>query len=201
MKAIMLFGDSDTYGSFDPEGLGWAGRLRSFIETHYEEEIAVYNLGIPGNTTIDILKRFEREFTARKAEKNIVIFAIGVNDARYVNGKPVSKIQEVKKTIQKIITLSRKHAQNIIFIGLTKIDEAKTRPTIWSAEEEFINKQIVLFNKEIKKICDKNKTPFIPVMDIIGKKDLYDDGVHPTNKGHEKLFQHIKKNLIALKIL
>jgi lysophospholipase L1-like esterase len=83
-KTICLFGDSITWGAWDPERGGWGARLRSYFETN-NIEVNVYNCGVSGNNTDDLLQRFKVEATARKP--NIIIFAIGINDSQYVNSK------------------------------------------------------------------------------------------------------------------
>ncbi|HVY54533.1 MAG TPA: GDSL-type esterase/lipase family protein, partial [Thermodesulfobacteriota bacterium] len=92
-KQIFTFGDSITYGAIDPEG-GWANRLRRHLDDRMhdsdgKEFFMLYNLGVSGDNTNDLLARFESELKARmdESEEIIVIFAIGINDSQYVNEK------------------------------------------------------------------------------------------------------------------
>jgi lysophospholipase L1-like esterase len=55
IETICVFGDSITWGAYDPERGGWVNRLRNDLE---KKEIESYNLGISGDTTADLLKRF-----------------------------------------------------------------------------------------------------------------------------------------------
>ena len=75
MPQILIFGDSIIYGAWDREG-GWAARLRKFLDekTLTEEDFycLVYNLGISGDTTEDLLERFEFETEQRIKEKKIL---------------------------------------------------------------------------------------------------------------------------------
>ena len=63
---ICIFGDSVTWGAYDPEQGGWATRLRNYFEAQ-ENNIDVYNLGISGDATADLLKRIEVEAKSHKA--------------------------------------------------------------------------------------------------------------------------------------
>lgn len=84
LKRFYIFGDSITYGSFDVEG-GWIQRLRKYFDSK-SMDFRVYNLGITINqTTETILNRFEFEMKERtdQEDKNIIIFAIGINDSYY----------------------------------------------------------------------------------------------------------------------
>jgi len=78
MVQILIFGDSITYGAWDKEG-GWVRRLRKFLDENYEDYL-IYNLGISGNNTDDLIERFEFETKQRLKENDetIIIFAIGV---------------------------------------------------------------------------------------------------------------------------
>ena len=78
MPNILVFGDSITYGAWDKDG-GWVQRLRKFLDENYED-FFVCNLGVSGNNSDDLLKRFEFETEQRIKEekKTIFIFAIGI---------------------------------------------------------------------------------------------------------------------------
>ena len=45
---ICIFGDSITWGAYDPEQGGWATRLRNYFEKQ-DNDVDVYNLGISGD--------------------------------------------------------------------------------------------------------------------------------------------------------
>ncbi|HEX7008089.1 MAG TPA: GDSL-type esterase/lipase family protein [Alphaproteobacteria bacterium] len=74
---LPVFGDSFVNGTGDPERLGWVGRA-----TAGARDIAVYNLGIRGDTSADIRARWRAEAERRLAGRDDgrLIFAFGVND-------------------------------------------------------------------------------------------------------------------------
>ena len=97
MAVLILAGDSIMYGSWDPEG-GWPGKLRNFLDARALREnnpvelntsgyVALYNLGIPGDTSRGLLQRFRSEVFPRinEEQKTIVLIAIGTNDAQFDN--------------------------------------------------------------------------------------------------------------------
>lgn len=57
---ICVFGDSITWGAWDIEKGGWVQRLRNFVESSSEEYIEIYNLGVSGDNTEDLLEIFYR---------------------------------------------------------------------------------------------------------------------------------------------
>ena len=85
---IFCFGDSITYGKWDAEHCGWVQRLRRFLDKNWEiyGDNLVYNLGVSGDTTKNLLTRFEFEIEQRlKEEKEevLIIFYIGINDSLF----------------------------------------------------------------------------------------------------------------------
>src|SRR5438105_4903694 len=95
MPVLLLAGDSITYGFWDTQG-GWAGRLRNFLDQRCLEVndpetlnttryTAVYNLGIPGDTSRGLNARFESEVKPRfdPEQEAITFIAIGTNDAAF----------------------------------------------------------------------------------------------------------------------
>ncbi|MDO8436493.1 MAG: SGNH/GDSL hydrolase family protein [bacterium] len=57
---ICIFGDSITWGAYDPQNGGWVNRLRNYFEVQ-DEDIDVYNLGISGDSTTDLFGNIEME--------------------------------------------------------------------------------------------------------------------------------------------
>ena len=100
-QIICLFGDSITWGAWDTERGGWGARLRNYFETN-DYDIELYNCGVSGDTTDELIKRFDVECTARAPK--IIIIAIGINDSLYINSEdnpqtPLHKFQDNVKII------------------------------------------------------------------------------------------------------
>jgi lysophospholipase L1-like esterase len=198
-KRICVFGDSIALGACDHEGGGWVARLRKYLEINgYDYD--VYNLGISGDTTDDLLERFGAEAGAREPE--IIIFAIGVNDSSYrqpLNGSYVP-LNKFKANLEILKQKANKFTNKVIFVGITKVDENKTAPIPWNIDANYRNKDIKEYNQAIKEFCEKNNLLFTPIYDLLDKEDL-EDGLHPNSEGHEKIFQRVKDFLIKNKII
>ena len=85
MATICVFGDSIAWGAVDPENGGWVSSLRNYFESkslRADLDTDVYNLGISGDNTDDLLERFDVEVEARKPDT--IVFAIGINDAQFL---------------------------------------------------------------------------------------------------------------------
>jgi len=206
MVQILIFGDSITYGAWDKEG-GWVRRLRKFLDENYEDYL-IYNLGISGNNTDDLIERFEFETKQRLKENDetIIIFAIGTNDSQFVHSENKNRIvlEKFKDNLQKLINLAQEFSSKIIFVGLTPVDETKTTPIPWNTDKSYKNEYIQKYNETIKNICDENKIYFIEVFEKLKEtnyQELLEDGLHPNSVGHQKIFEVVKDFLIENKII
>ena len=193
MSSICIFGDSTTWGAFDIEKGGWVQRLRTFIELSMEELTEIYNCGVSGDNTENLLMRFNNEAKSRKADK--IIFAIGINDSSYIDSKnhlmvPIKKFRE---NLELLIKQARGFTNDITFVGLTPVDDSKTKP--WIENIFYNNENILKYNAIIESVAKENKLEFISVYNLLTKDDLY-DGLHPNSSGHQKIFETIKNKLL-----
>jgi len=200
---ICIFGASIVWGAVDPEHSGWVGRLRSFLELKRNFEIDVYNLGVSGDTTTDLLERFEVECKAR--EPNIILISIGINDAQYINNEsnPRTSLKDFRNNIQKVIKIAQRFTPQIIFVGFNPIDESKTMPIPWSPEKYYTNENVKKYNDMVKLVNKENNLLFIEIFEEWMKVDyrnLLEDGLHPNSKGHQKIFETVKDFLIKNEI-
>ena len=85
---ICFIGDSFVSGAYDEECLGWVGRI-SAAARRRKHDVSPYNLGVRGETSIQIARRWRAEAEARQSaqQEGRLVFEFGVNDARDVNGK------------------------------------------------------------------------------------------------------------------
>ncbi len=198
-KKICIFGDSITEGFNDFKYGGWANRFKKWYENK-DDENSVYNLGISGDNTEDLLKRFEIEAEAR--EPGVIIFAIGVNDSAYRESLKGNRInfEQFKNNLEIILQKAKAFTDKIIFIGILAVDEKKVNPKSWNLDFSTKNNDVQKYDRAIKDFCKKNNLLFIEMYDLLDKDDL-EDGLHPNAKGHEKIFQKVKDFLIENKII
>ena len=190
--SICIFGDSITWGASDAEKGGWVERLKVYIGEKYEH--IIYNLGMPGDNTEGLLQRIESETKLREPE--IIIFAIGINDSQFVipENKKQIPIEQFKDNLSKLHEAAKQFTENIIFIGLTRVDESKTRPIPWDADKEYDNSSIEEYDSAIKEFCADKQIKFVEISDLIKLEDL-EDGLHPNANGHIKMFNRIKSEI------
>jgi lysophospholipase L1-like esterase len=195
-QSICLFGDSITWGAWDPENGGWATQLRRYFETN-DYDISVYNQGVSGDNTDDLLARFEVECKAR--EPQIIIFAIGINDSRHVKSSGVKgvSLEKFQNNLMELVKQAKNFSEKIAFIGLTKVDQSSILK-IRGIEKFYDNDIIAQYNATIEKISSEYNLPFLNLLDLLEISDLY-DGLHPNSEGHKKMFLKVKDFLLSTK--
>ena len=198
-QIICLFGDSITWGAWDPEHGGWGARLRSYFETN-DKDIELYNCGVSGDTTDGLLKRFDVECTAR--EPQIIVFAIGINDSRYINNieNAQTPIEMFQNNFSVLLEKAKKHSDVIICLGITKVDDKKTAPCEWKPTKFYTNDIVKKYDSVIKEVCANADVLFLEMNDLLNDADL-EDGLHPNPQGHEKMFLRVKEFLLTNKIV
>ncbi len=203
-KNILVFGASETYGFWDPEG-GWVTRLRKFIDAeNIQKHLTdsnfnlIYNLGISDETSGDVLERFEAETKARfwgEAE-NIVIFAIGDNDALFNNKTRTNEtpLDKFENNLKKLIEIAKNYYQKIIFIGSFPTD-GRVDPMPWLPDCSYKTEDIKKYNEMVRLVCEVNKVEFIEIYQKYINQDhsrFLADGIHPNSEGHEIIFEAVK---------
>jgi len=194
---ICVFGASITWGASDVEKGGWVQRLRTFVEST-KEDVDIYNLGVSGDTTDDLLKRFKVECEARKPEKIFkIIFGIGTNDSQYILTKkhPKTTIEKFEENLETLISQAKEFTNDIVFCGLLPVDESKTTSILRRKGKFYDNENILKYNAIIKSVTEKHNLKFIDLNNIINLEDL-PDGLHLNSAGHQKIFEVVKDEMI-----
>lgn len=184
-KITLIFGDSIVYGVGDLKFGGWVNRLKVNLKDQY-----VFNLGIPGQTSNEILSRFEIEIKNRfsKDDQFILIFAVGIKDALLLNENK-NYIEQFNINLKNIIKISKKYSNDIYFLGLLNVDINK--------RTNYNYKNINIIEDSIEKIAKKEKVNYIKTRELLSNEDLI-DGLHPNINGHKKINDYIIKQIYRL---
>jgi len=207
MFGILVCGDSIAFGRGESPSVGWTGRLKAHFESLAFHN-CLFNLGIPGDTSTNLLKRFETEIKyrvkyLREGDKYIVIIAIGINDTRGLGSpdKLQTKQSKFQKNISKLIEVAKKYTKHVVVVGLTPVDEDITNPF---ENTYFTNDRVCEYDEILKKSSRKCKIHYVNLFDTIIKlkyKKLLTDGVHPNKKGYNEIYKKIKHFLIQKKLI
>jgi len=211
---IFLFGDSITRGSFDTEAGGWADRLKmsaniTSLKNELKPIVTVFNLGIGGNTTADLLKRFifETEQRITKGGDTFFIFSFGTNDSAFLiekNQYAVNKDQYIKN-IEQVIEEVKVYSSNIIFLTSPPVIEEKAKGASLVGKSR-VNSDIQIYNESLSAVCEREKIDIIDINKIFlnseNYKDLFiDDGIHPNTNGHILIYSIVKDYLVKKGVL
>lgn len=211
MSLLLIFGDSITWGAWDPAG-GWVQRLRCYLEKNKNGQghpsHHVYNLGINGNTSDEVLRRFEFEVQQRLVEEEdvLLIFAIGVNDSQLLIKESTVKmtIEQFNHNLEKILNQARRYTKSIIFVGLLPVVERKVTPVPRNTSISYKNNRIRFFNESLQTFCKSHAIYYIDLWDNWIKKDyssMLEDGIHPNERGHQDISNSVKNFIFTNKLL
>lgn len=192
-KTYCIFGDSVTQAAYVKNS--WIDLLKIYLEEKYLDGfVNVFNLGIGGNTSDDILKRFRTESEARMPTD--IIFNFGVNDSGYFGtlDKPIVPEERFIKNIESLIIEAKTFSKNITFIGLTIGDDSLLKPFPENSQgKSYDLSRVKAYDKKLNEIANKNQCKFLSLIDTLKFEDFL-DGLHPNEEGHRKIFEVISEN-------
>jgi lysophospholipase L1-like esterase len=200
---VLVFGDSIAQGFWDNEG-GWVNRLRKFYDKQMiggedNDPPTIFNLGVSGNSSEDIVMRFENEVKARNNDGwTTIVIAVGVNDARTKAGKNFTDIAKYIENLGELLKMAIELAGSVLFVGLTPCVEERSNPVSWG-DTSYTNERIMEFDKALQDFCKQHNAPFVNIFEPFSeqqqKTELLPDGLHPNNAGHELIYQLVKPKL------
>ncbi len=184
-------------------------RLRSYLDKKFLNNpdcyYPLFNLGVSGDTSKDLLERFQFETKNRLNEaqdKNevIIILSVGTNDSMLINKskKNQTEIGNFANNLKELISLAKKYSNKIIFVGDMPVDEDKVDPIPWHDTASYRNEFVKAYHDMAEKVCEEQKVLFINLYsNFINKnyKNLLEDGCHPNNEGHKMIFEIVRDEL------
>lgn len=198
---VLIFGDSITQGYWDQKG-GWADRIKASvfekdIDNDFKRYHGVHNLGIDGNTTAQVLERFNTESKARfwPGAEYAVVFAVGVNDTVISkDSDTLSSPEQYKRELASLLQRAQAFTSNIMFVNICPVDETLTNPLPASSTGKcYTNDRIDSFNKVLRKFTEENNVSLVDVASLFrSRNDLLADGLHPNTAGHEVIFNAVQ---------
>lgn len=213
---IICLGDSITEGIGDEEVKGgWVGRLAEKIATDLTSpDLTVHNLGIAGNTSLDIKNRLYQEVLPRAAE--IVVIAAGVNDtARRLwpdDGGPKLSLNFAKEIWTDIVReASRIKNCEFIFLSPLPVNEEKL-PIVYMPEDDqdkgndIKNVDVKAYVQMQRQAVEKAGLIYFDLYEYLENNeavysqyiDALPDGLHPNAKGYQLLCDLIYERLTSL---
>lgn len=205
---ILVFGDSITQGFNDPNG-GWVEHLkRDYLQRKVKGDDAfeIFNLGISGDTSIEVLNRMENEIAVRRWPNDPVmtILAVGVNDSTDKHGKRLCSPDGYKANIYKLLDTMTRMSDMQLVVGLTPCVNSLLDPASWSENDlRADNQRIFEYEQMLSSITQERNINFVPIWETITSisewESIFPDGLHPNVTGHKLIYNEVKKVLEAIK--
>lgn len=148
---------------------------------NFFEENSFINRGISGETSSQILLRFQDDVLNLKP--STVIILAGINDIAENNG-PIS-LNAILQNIISMVELSNKHNIKTILCSVHPANKFSWRPTIFPAQK------VIQLNEMIKSYAEKNNIIYVDyysdmVDENFGLQMKFGaDGVHPNLIGYK----------------
>jgi lysophospholipase L1-like esterase len=199
-KKVVALGDSLVYGYGDPEQGGWVEQLRRTWMRDPQGPV-LYNLGIRGDTVIQVRQRLAQEFRQRGEIRHQVpdalLLAFGVNDSArlgHLNGRHLTPFADFQLQLAEVLDQAQNLGQ-VFFIGMVPVDEVKM-PFMQSF---FFNHADQHLYKEATRLaCQERGIPYCDVFEILRQQcpewigqGLSPDGLHPNSWGYQRIFDTI----------
>lgn len=184
-KKYIFIGDSLTFGYGVSKNLNWVSMLSSYLDVN------IYNKGINGNTSFDILNRFTEDVT--NLNPNIVFIMCGTND--------LLSNKSVKSIIDNIELMIKESLNNnikpVIGIPPTIIPDLAYRLFYPTDTYKYSYESLKRLQSSLVSLCSEYKINYIDFYTLTDNnvnKNIFLDGIHLNSLGNNLLLEYIKKN-------
>lgn len=187
---ICFVGDSITTGTGDDSYLGWPGRLCAG-ERARGHDLTHYNLGIRGDTSPMIERRWRAECEARLPPEfpAALVFSFGINDtAEEPTGLRVNP--EMSSTTTQRILAAASAWKPTLMIGPTPVDESKMPTKFGAVQRDMRNARIAKASRILEGVAAEAGVPYLDLFSPLSADSSFTkslaagDGVHPTADGY-----------------
>ncbi|HEY8615462.1 GDSL-type esterase/lipase family protein [Phenylobacterium sp.] len=173
---LLAFGDSFVLGQGDPDHLGWIGRA-----VRARPEVTLYNLGIRGETSVEVARRWRAEAAPRlRAGESGILFSFGANDCQLEGGAPRVPTAETLLAARQALTEARQLAP-ILMVGPPPMPDPG------------VAARLETLNEHLKTLGGRIQAPFIDVFRPLFADGLWNreaemlDGAHPGAGGYQRM--------------
>ena len=175
---ISFIGDSFVSGAFDEDCLGWTGRICAAARRR-GHDVSLYNLGIRGETSTQIARRWRAEAECRQSaqQEGRLVFEFGVNDMREVNGKPQMERAQSLAAAREMLGAAANWKPTLMVGPPPGGDEAR-------------NARVADLSKDLAQLCGELNIPYFDSYAALSKSPVWMpsvksvDGTHPSAAGY-----------------
>jgi acyl-CoA thioesterase-1 len=178
---ILTIGDSLTFGLGVASDKTWPALLEVQLKADGYPQVQVINAGSSGATTAFGISSLK--FHLKRGKPDLIIYALGAND-----GLRGIDPQTTYKNMNTAMELIKAQGVKVLLLGM-------------KAPPNYGEKFPKDFESSFIKIRDQYKPSFVPFFleGVAGQTDFnQSDGIHPNEKGYEKVLQNIYSKVKAL---
>ncbi len=177
---VCFLGDSFTQGQGDDAALGWVGRVVA-TERGRGYDLTGYNLGVRGQTGVEIAERAVAEAGVRlteRGDRRAVVICLGANDVFL--GRPQA---ESVRAMDGLLRWADDQAFDAFVLSPPPMSEAALEA-----------KRIAL-DTALAQVCSNHAVAFLDLPAAVADWDAWHteaqagDGVHPNTRGYEHVAQ------------
>lgn len=192
---MFFVGDSITLGWRDETLGGWPARLMGALPAASAgNAITMYNLGVRGDTSEDIAKRWHDEvLRRRRVPGTAVVFAFGINDAKLsADGGLALGAGRTRRNVANILaTATLDH--RVLVVGPTPVEEVALHQHLNPGGDQAMpsNASIGEISAIIAGEAALADVPFLNLFDALSGDARWlatlrqTDGLHPPANGHD----------------
>ena len=180
---ICFFGDSFVNGTGDDACLGWVGRACAAAR-QVGRDVTCYNLGIRGDTTAHVLRRWRAEAAARLLPEHDgrFLFSFGANDCIALpNGTGVRVPPDAALANAEAILTAARAWRPTLMLGPLPVGE------------DAANQRIVALSAAFAALCTRLGVPYLSLFERVAASRIWPrevaagDGAHPNIGGYTEL--------------
>ena len=177
---ICFIGDSFVSGAYDEDCIGWVGRIAAAARKR-GHDLSPYNLGIRGETSVQIGRRWRAEAEPRQSPQQggRLVFEFGVNDAREVAGKRQLDAAQSLAAAREILAAAGKWKPTLMVGPPPGGDEAR-------------NARVKELSGGFSRICGELALPYFDSFAALSASPTFVantravDGTHPSAAGYSE---------------
>jgi acyl-CoA thioesterase-1 len=181
-RYVFFCGDSHTLGSGDPQARGWVGRVAA-AAIAAGIPVAPYNLGVGGETSVEVVERWRREVAPRLPDEGNLraVFAFGANDITLRDGRLRASREESLAALKTALEDAEGLRMRSFVVGPAAIDD------------EAENERIAELSETFAALCDSRQVPFASLEGALRRSEEWrrelaaGDGAHPGAAGYEQM--------------
>lgn len=199
MANCLCFGDSITFGEYDGIAGGWVEILKRWSYTqfnhHDAKEYNIFNLGIGGETTDGLVKRFSVEAAARKSQEvNLIFLSYGANDLAELNGSRQVPLERFRENLEQAVNQAKTITDKIYIISVLPVAAAADgiRTSTGKLRD---NRSVAEYNATLAELAERYSATFVDLYTVFYSKKEFlisKDGVHPNAEGYQFIAEQIR---------